>query len=78
MTLFRTVVERAGCGVRRLLRTGGVPTSLTFILLLVAGGLFVGLYGPERLGRVTHRYRTLKSFPNYVTDTMSHLVFSGS
>ena len=58
MTLFRTAVERAGCEVHKLLDIGGVPTSLTFILLLVAGGLFVGLYGWERLGRVTHRYQT--------------------
>ena len=77
MTLSNTAVERAGCRVHKLFHIGGVPTSLTFILLPVAGGLFVGLYGWERLGRVTHRYRTLKSFPNYVTDTVSHLVFSG-
>ena len=43
----RTAVERASRGVDKLLRTGGVPTSLTFIVLAVADGLF-GLYGSER------------------------------
>ena len=31
VTLFRTAVERASCEVDKLLRTGGVPTSLTLL-----------------------------------------------
>ena len=30
VTLSRAAVETASCGVRKLLRTGGVPTSLTY------------------------------------------------
>ena len=44
VTLFHTAVERANCGVYKLLCTGRVPTSLTFIVLVVADGL-LGLYG---------------------------------
>ena len=44
VTVLRTTVERASGGGHKLRRTGGVPTSLTFIVLAVADGLF-GLYG---------------------------------
>ena len=47
MSLFCTAVERASYRVHKLFGTGGVPTSLTFIVLAVADGLF-GLYGSER------------------------------
>ena len=47
MTLFRAADERANCGVHKLFRIGGVPTSLTLTVLAVADGLF-GLYGSER------------------------------
>ena len=47
MTLLRTAVERASCGVHKLFRTGVVPKSLTFIVMAVANGLF-GLYRSER------------------------------
>ena len=39
VTLFRAAVERACCGVHKLLRTGEVPTTLTSIVLVVADGL---------------------------------------
>ena len=52
MTLFCAAVGRARCGVHKLLRTGEVPTTLTFIVLVVADGL-LGL-----LGRVILRYFT--------------------
>ena len=47
VTLFCTAVETAVSEVHKLFRTGGVPTSLTSIVLVVADGLF-GLYGSER------------------------------
>ena len=40
VALFCAAVERASCGVHKLLCSGGVPTSLTFIVLVVADGLF--------------------------------------
>ena len=46
VALFCAAVERASCGVHKLLCSGGVPTSLTFIVLVVADGLF-GFYGSE-------------------------------
>ena len=49
VTLLRTAVESAISGVHKLLRIGGVPTSLiNTVVLAVADGLF-GLYGSERL-----------------------------
>ena len=49
VTLCRTAVERASCGGHcdNLLRTGGVSTSLIFIVMSAADGLF-GLYRSER------------------------------
>ena len=44
--LFHTAVERARCRLHKLLHTGGVPTSFTFIVRVVADCLF-GLYGSE-------------------------------
>ena len=41
VTLFRASVETAISEVSRLLRTGGVPTSLTLTVLVVAYGLSV-------------------------------------
>ena len=38
--LFHTAVERANCRVHKVLHTGGVPTSLTLIVVAVADGLF--------------------------------------
>ena len=46
VTLFHTDVQRASCGVHKLFCTGGVTTSLMFIVLVVADWLF-GLYGSE-------------------------------
>ena len=46
VTLLCTAVETAISEVHKFLQTGGVPTSLTFTVLLVADGLF-GLYGSE-------------------------------
>ena len=43
LTLLRPADEKVGCGVDKLLRTGGVPTSLTSIVLAVADGLFWSL-----------------------------------
>ena len=40
VTLLHTAVETAISEVHKLLRTGGVSTSLTFIVLAVADGLF--------------------------------------
>ena len=45
VTLFRTAGERASSGVGKLLRPGGVPTSLTFIVLAVADSLFRRMAG---------------------------------
>ena len=44
VTLFRTAIERAHCGVRKLLRTGEAPTSLTplFRLWLTVSSVFTG------------------------------------
>ena len=39
--LFQIFVETASCGVHKLIGTGGVPSSLTLIVLAVAGGLSV-------------------------------------
>ena len=47
VTLLRTAAETATREVHKLLGTGGVPISLTIVVLAVAGGLF-GLYGSER------------------------------
>ena len=47
--LFHTAVERASCRVHKVLHTGGVPTSLTLIVLAVADGLF-GLNGSHSTG----------------------------
>ena len=46
-TLLGTAVETAVSEVHKLLGTGGVPTSLTSIVLALADGLF-GLFGSER------------------------------
>ena len=40
VTLFCAAVETASSKVHKLLPTGGVPTSLTFIVLAVADTLF--------------------------------------
>ena len=40
VTLLRTAVETAISGVHKLLRTGGVPTSLTLIVVLAVSSLF--------------------------------------
>ena len=48
VTLFRTAVERASCGLdKSFIRTGEVPHLLNIAVLAVADGLF-GLYGSER------------------------------
>ena len=63
VTLFCTTTERASWGIHKLLRTGEVPTTLTFIVLVVADGLF-GLCGPERLGGATHSHsHRTRSYP---------------
>ena len=65
VTLFRTTVERGSCGEHKLLRTGGVSTSLTFIVLAMADGLF-GLYGSLRVGargRAIHRHPSPHPLP---------------
>ena len=40
LLLFRTGIERTSCGVHKPLRTGGLPTTLTSIVLVVADGFF--------------------------------------
>ena len=73
LALFRTAVERASCGVHKLLHTGGVHIILTSIVLALADGLSC-LWGSERLGRLTHRYLSplsLSPVPN-----RPHVVFS--
>ena len=49
VTLFRTAVERASCGVPKLLRAGGVdnPILLDIVPLAVVDGLF-DIYGSGR------------------------------
>ena len=71
VTLLRTAVETAISGVRKLIRSGGVPTSLTskiintncvsVVVLAVADGPF-GLCGSERGGAI-HLYPTPSPFP---------------
>ena len=51
VTLFYPAVERGSCRVHKLLRIGGVPTSLIFIVLPMADRLF-GLYGSEHRGEL--------------------------
>ena len=47
MTFFRTAVETASCEVRKLLRTGRVPTTFTSVVPVVDGvtaySVFAGL-----------------------------------
>ena len=62
LLLFRTAIERTSCGVHKPLRTGGLPTTLTSVVLVVADGFF-GLCVSERLGRATHRYRAPHPHP---------------
>ena len=62
LLLFRSAIERTSCGVHKPLRTGGLPTTITSIVLVVADGYF-GLCVSERLGRATHRYRTPHPHP---------------
>ena len=62
LLLFRSAIERTNCGVHKPLRTDGLPTTLTSIVLVVADGFF-GLCVSERLGRATHRYRTPHPHP---------------
>ena len=52
VTLFHTAAERASCRVHKVLHTGGVPTSLTLIVLVAADGLF-GLSGSHSTGSGT-------------------------
>ena len=44
VTLLGTAVERASCGIHKLLRTGGVPTSLTLLFWpwLTVSSVFAG------------------------------------
>ena len=44
VTLFRTAVERASCGVHKMLRTGEIPTSLTLLFWrwLTVSSVFAG------------------------------------
>ena len=78
MTFLRTAVERASGGVHKLLRTGGVPTSLTFIVLAVADGGLFGLFGlsePERRDEIFIGVRPhSSSVPNkpYSVDVKHH------